>query len=185
PEPRRSVSCSAGSGACRWLSTTRRGWSRATPCGTSGRRRVVVRRLTKCAPHAFEGAGVGVEDNHTTIAIAVGNEHFVRFRIYVDIGSPLEILGVFIPAGLILPADLEEELPVACELQHHIVDRAIRGTTTRAAAGEPQIAFVVGENAVFGARPVVPLTVAPPGLHEFTAGVVLKDRWRRLRSMGI
>src|SRR5262249_10352797 len=105
PESRRSVARGSGRGGRRRWGATRRGWS-GTARGRAGRRGwIFVWRLAKGAPHALEGARVCVEDNYATVAVAVGHEDLVGLLVNVNIGGPLDVLGIFVPARLIPAAD--------------------------------------------------------------------------------
>src|SRR6185436_4874856 len=106
-------------------------------------RRLVVRLLAVGTPVALVRAGVGVENDDATIAVAVGDEDFVRLRVHGDGGRPAQVFGAVAVDGDAALADLQQELSVARELQ----DLAVAG----AVAGQPHFGLVVDRDAVLAA----------------------------------
>src|SRR5262245_63572561 len=122
-----------------------------------GRRRVrivatevgVVGFVAIRAPVALELAGIGIDNCHTFVEVAVCYVGFVSLRVNEDFGHSPEIIGVVAAGGLALVAELREELAVLSELQDMGVVRAV--------VADPDIAFVIYGDSVVRLCPLVDL----------------------------
>ena len=142
--------------------------------GIVGRKLRVVGLVAVRAPVPLVFAGIGVEDDHPAVAVAVGDIQFVGLRVDERLGGQPQILGIVAALALIGLADLHQELAGLRELQNHaVVDRpaaaillssAASGGRLLAAAiaADPDVAFVVDVDAVIRGRPVVALAGAAP-----------------------
>ncbi len=116
--------------------------------------RVVVGLVAVGAPEALDLAGVGVHHRDAPVAIAVGDEGFVGFRIDINLGHAPEIFRIAATGVLALVTGLQQELAILGELE----DLGILG----AVAAEPDVALVVHVDAMHGLRPFVALARATP-----------------------
>src|SRR5262245_38024427 len=82
------------------------------------RDRAVVGLLAIGAPVTAVRARVGVEHDHTPVHVAVGDERLVCLRIHDDASRAAEALGVVAALATLLLSDLQDELPLASELQN-------------------------------------------------------------------
>ena len=121
-------------------------------------------------------AGVGVEDRHPAVAVAVGDVHLVGLGVDVDLGRLAEVGEVVAAFPLAVPADLQQELAVASELQDVGV--------VAAAAAEPDVVEVVDEDAVLRVGPLVALAGPAPCVHHVAGLVELDDRRGRTAALG-
>src|SRR5439155_23372296 len=97
---------------------------------------------------------VGIENNHAMIAVAVRDIDLIGLLIDGHIGRAAEVLGVVAIVLGALMANLQQELPLLRELEDLRIAAAI--------SGDPDVVFVVNEDAVFRLRPLVSLTRAAP-----------------------
>src|ERR1051325_2742721 len=72
----------------------------------SSRRRRAERHVTEGAPHAFEGAGVGVKYDHAQVAL-VTDEYFVGLAINKHVGGSVHILRILRAGALTTATDLQ------------------------------------------------------------------------------
>ena len=136
------------------------------------------------APHIrLNAAGVGVEHDDATVAVAVGDVQLVGLRMHEHVGRLVDALAVGVPAALVGPANLQQELPVLGELQQHVVGALGQRRRRRTAAADPDVVLVVHEDAVLAVGPVEPRPGSAPGAQECAVGIELEQRWRRLRAL--
>src|SRR5262249_53850994 len=143
-------------------------------------------RLANGAPHPLERAGVRVEDDDAVIAVTVGYEQFVGWRMDPGVGRAVHIDHVGIALALVAFADLQHEFAVGRELQ-------IRGIRDRPEPGEargrtivpaqPHKTLVVDIDAVLALGPVISAPRPAPGLYEVAGGIEHDDRGRRLSGV--
>ena len=133
---------------------------------------LVVRRIAVRAPEALHLSRVRVEHGDAFIAVAVGDERFVRLRIDVNLGDEIEaILSQTVrPESLLLDAEHVQEFSVLRELQHHAVAAV-------AVAADPDVALVVDPDPVVRRRPLIAGTVfAAPVAEQVARLIELHDR---------
>ena len=99
-------------------------------------------------------AGLGVEHDHTAVAIAVGDVNLVCIRVDPDARGATQVLGVVAATALFGSADLQQELAILRELQHVRV--------TRAVAADPDMALVVDVDTMLVRRPLEPVAGPTP-----------------------
>ena len=128
------------------------------------------------APVALVLAGVGVEHRDPAVAVAVGDVHLVGLGVDVDLGRLAEVREVVAALALPVPADLQQELAVAGELQDVGV--------VAAAAAEPDVVQVVDEDAVLRVGPLVALAGPAPRVHHVAGLVELDDRGGGTAALG-
>src|SRR5207237_576599 len=110
-------------------------------------------------------AGLGVEHDHATIAIAVGNEHLVGLRIHGDARGPAQMLGAVAVSGDAALADLEQELSVPGEFEDLPVPVAV--------ARQPDVVLRIDRDAVFAAAGT---SIAVPALFGRAGRALRKGR---------
>ena len=118
----------------------------------------VDRRPAVGAPVALVLAGVGIEDDHPPVAVAVGDVDLIGLGVDADVGRAAQARRVVAAAQRAGTADLEEERPVAGELEHLPVAVAV--------AADPDVVEVVDENAVLVVRPLVAVAGTAPRLDD-------------------
>jgi len=128
-------------------------WSPELPIGRGAgiiRPRVRIGRHTPiCAPHPLEFSAIGIEDNDTPIPVAIGDVQFASFFIHLDTRRTTQqdrVQAIHWLLGWV--SNLGDELPVIREFERLSVRGAI--------SGDPHIASLVDEDAVFRSRPVIP-----------------------------
>ena len=70
---------------------------------------------------AFVLTGVGVEDDHAMVAVAVGDIEFVSLAIDEHLGGAFEIFDIVAALAQAGLADLHQKLPVLREFQDFVV----------------------------------------------------------------
>src|SRR5437588_10879602 len=131
--------------------------------GIVAAQRCVVGLMAIGAPVALVLAGVGIEHDHTVIAVAVCDDQFIGFLVDEQLGRTLDILGVVAALTLAGLADLHQEFAVLSKLQNHVVvvvtaRRWLPGWRSRrwtAVPADPNVPFVVDCDSVVGLRPIV------------------------------
>ena len=130
--------------------------------------RTIVGSLSVCTPVPFVRAGIRIEHHDALVRVAVGDVDLVRRRIDRHRRRLAEKFRVVAAVGLPQLADLQQELPLTGELDHHV-----------AVAGDPHIALVIDEHPVFGPglslRPVVAWTRSAPCLNDVALRIELDD----------
>src|ERR1700722_11446459 len=84
----------------------------------------VIRLMAVGSPVPFIFPGVCVEDNHTMIAVAIGDVELVGLRIDKRLGGQPQVFRIVAPFAARRLADLHQEFPVLRELQNHVVVEA-------------------------------------------------------------
>src|SRR5579864_509610 len=143
---------------------------------------VVVRGLlAECAPHALELAAVRIEDRDAVIAVTIGHEQFVSWRIKPFIRRPVQIRRVGVALALIAVANLHDELAVLRELQELVVGHRLEPSQAVGGAiisTDPYEPLGVDMDAVLALRPFIALAIPAPGL-DVIAGAIEHDDRRR------
>ena len=148
---------------------------------------VVHGAFAECAPHPFERAGGGVEDDHPMVAVAVGHEHFVGRQVDERVGRAVHVRRIRVALALIALADLQHQLAVRRELQQLIVGHrfqagnAVGGTVV---AANPDEAAPVDVDAVLALGPLEAWRRATPA-HDVVAGRVEHHHRRRRLGRGL
>ena len=114
---------------------------------------------------------IPVEHDHAVIAVAVGHEHFVGRWIDFDIGRAAEVRGVVAALALALVPDLQQKLPVSCELQDLRILCVV--------ATGPDVTSVIDVESVLRQRPLVTGARAPEVPQEVARLIELENLWRR------
>jgi hypothetical protein len=117
---------------------------------------------------ALVSASRRVEHDDALVLVAVGDVDLVGSAVDFYRRGPTEGGRVIAPETLPCLADLQQELPVARELQHVVVVVAV--------AADPHIALGIDMNAVFELKPVVAGTGPAPRLNDVAVAVELDDR---------
>ena len=144
---------------------------RRVPLLVVGRELAVVRGPAVGAPVPLVLAGVGVEDDDAAVAVAVGHVDLVGLGVDADVGRAAQARGVVAAAQRAGAPDLQQERPVARELQDLPVTLPI--------AADPDVVEVVDEDAVLLVGPLVAVAGAAPGLDDVALLVELDDGRRR------
>src|SRR5215471_9088323 len=126
---------------------------------------------------AFVDAGIGIENDDTTVEISVGDKQLVCFRIDEQSRRPTEICRVVAAAIFSSMADLQKQLPFGRELQDLVIFPGI--------AAEPDIVFVIDENPMLGGKPLVTLSWPSPRLKELSVRVEFQHSGRRSAALGL
>ena len=129
----------------------------------------VDRTIAERAPHALEGARVGVEHDHAPVAVAVGDEELVRRRVHERIGRALHIRRVRVSLARALLAELHQEPPLLVELHQVMIGRTV--------AADPDVAARIDIDAVLDLGPIEALPGSAPRLDEIPQLVELDHRW--------
>jgi hypothetical protein len=112
---------------------------------------------------ALVRAGLGIEHDHTAVAVAVGREDFLRGDVHRDVGRRSQPLGRIAVVALPRLADLQDELAVHGELEELAVLLAV--------AGKPDEIVAVDEDAVLALGPLIALPRSTP-VADQVAGLV-------------
>ncbi len=137
-----------------------------------GTQRHVGRRIAVRAPHALEGAAVGVVDDHAVVAVAVGQVHLVGLVVDVDLRDLAEDVGARAVDRIARRmADLHQKAPALRELQDLPVGRAV--------PADPDVALGIDPDAVFARRPVIALTRSAPPVDQVAVRREFEDGRRR------
>src|ERR1700685_3538161 len=83
----------------------------------AGAGNAVVGLVAISAPVALVRAGIGVKHNDAPVAVAIGDEDLVGFRIHTDSRGPVQIFGIVAAAGFAVMADLQQKLSGFRELE--------------------------------------------------------------------
>src|SRR6185503_619986 len=134
------------------------------------RRLLVAGRFAIGAPVALVGAGLGIEHDHTPVAVAIGREHFLRGDVHRNVGRRPQSLGRIAVVALARLADLQDELALHGELEELSVLLAV--------AGKPDEIIGVDEDAVLALGPLIALPRSAP-VTEQVAGLVEYEHRRR------
>jgi hypothetical protein len=73
---------------------------------------VVHGTIAKGPPHSLECACIRIQHDHTMVAVAVSNEHFVGWRVHERIRGAMQILRVGVSLALVAFSDLHDQLAV-------------------------------------------------------------------------
>ena len=131
------------------------------------------------APHALEGARIGIEDRDPVIAVAVCDEDLVRRRVHECIRWPMQITRVGVSLALVAAPDLQHQLAFRTELQKLIVrDRLETANAIGRAviATQPHESLGVYVDAVLPLWPLIANSRAAPRLDEVTRLAEHHDR---------
>jgi hypothetical protein len=118
---------------------------------------------------ALVGAGVGIEDDDSTVAIAIGDIRLIRRWIGEDLRGLPEVLNVVAPVVHAVFSELQKELTVAVELENLGVLRSV--------SCEPDVAFVIHRDSMVAVGPVVAFAGAAPRFDQIP-GLVENEDWR-------
>ena len=129
--------------------------ARATAATTRASAGGIFGTIAVGAPVAKVFPGRAIEDDDASVAVAVGDEHFVVARIHPDLRRTSHQRRVIASARLVVPADGHQDLASLAEF-HREVALARVG---------PQEVVMVDEHSVYGA-PVSVRTTRIPRLHE-------------------
>lgn len=121
----------------------------------------VVGLVSIGAPVPLVSAGVGIENDDATVAVAIRDEDFVGLRIDTNAGGSFQILGVVATTGFPVMADLQNEFPALRELEDVGVFVGV--------SAYPNVFFIVDEDAMLIVRPLISLARATPSLNEVGA----------------
>ena len=147
----------------------------------------VVRLVAVGAPVAFELSGIGVDDRHALVQVAVGEIRLVGRRVDEDLGDAAERDRIVAAAGVgrlailhrtqagVGLADLQEELAGAAELEHLRIARPV--------AADPHVALVIDGDAVIRRRPLVAGAGTAPVSDQLAVGIELEHRRRRTAAL--
>src|SRR5262245_22260585 len=134
-------------------------------------RHVIEWLVAKRAPHPLEGTGIRIEDDNPSVAVAVGDEQFVGWRMYERVGGLPHVLSVLVALALAFAANLHNEFSVLREL-----DEVMIGWTI---ATEPYEPLRISVDSVFSFGPVVARAGTAPASDEVSVLVEHQHRWRR------
>jgi len=95
----------------------------------------VHRLVSESTPHALKLAGIGIKHGHAVVAVAVGDEQFIRLAAVTNLHY--ELSGLRELQQLVTPNRIE-------------AGQVSRGTI---ASADPHEAFVVDKNSVLPLRP--------------------------------
>src|SRR5262249_18348392 len=119
------------------------------------------------APMPFVFAGIGIEDDHASVAVAVSDIGFVGRRVHNDLSRLAEIGRVIASLALTDVANLEEKSSVLGELQDFGILLAV--------ASDQNIALVVDGEAVVRLGPLKALTRTSPVPNKVTRLIELEN----------
>ena len=135
------------------------------------------RELSIGAPESLDLAVVHVDHGDTVIAVAVGQECFVRSGVEGDLGHSAEAGHAAAVGRLVGYADLQQELAVVAELEEVGVDASARRAGPAVTRESEQVPFppiqtlsLVDGDPVIGKRPDMSLRGAAPELTRLPSG---------------
>ncbi len=114
---------------------------------------------------------LSVENRHPSVEVAVGDEGLVRGNVEGHLRGAAEVRRIAAAGVAARLAQLQQELPVARELEDVRIVRAV--------AADPDVVHRVDGDAVIRRRPVVAGTGSAPRADEVAVGIELEDRRRR------
>jgi hypothetical protein len=135
----------------------------------------VTRAIPVGSPHPLECEGIGVQNDDTTVAVAVGHIDLVGDGIHDEIGRAAHVRRVCAPLAHPCLAKLPEELSLSGEGQKLMILAAV--------AGQPHDVLVIDEHTVLGLRPFVARTWTSPRVDECACLIELE--YRRGRNTAV